>query len=193
MLFMNKLKKELLSEKSTAVFLEQIAGPMAINVIKLFHNDGLSPEDISKKLNEKITVVRATLNSLHFRGIACYKKQRNENNMYEFIWEIKYKKIVDVLLLQEIKKYKKLEYDLSQKEGHDYFYCPKKCNVEVEFEVAAAYNFKCPNCSASLEMVNVKTKINKIKKEKIEVEKNIKKLEDLLQKINDNTNGYQCE
>ena len=41
MLFMNKLKKELLSDKTTINFLEQIAGPMAINVVKLFNNNGL--------------------------------------------------------------------------------------------------------------------------------------------------------
>jgi len=193
MLFMNKLKKELLSEKSTNVFLEQIAGPKAIEVVKLFNNNGLSPEDISTKLNEKITVVRATLNSLHFRGIACYKKQRNESNMYEFIWEIKYKKIIDILLLQEMKKYKKIEYSLNQKEGHDYFYCTKKCNVEVEFEVAAAYNFKCPNCSKNLEMVDLKKKVKKLKLEKAQTEKNIKRLELLIQKINDNTKGFICE
>ena len=189
---MNKLKKELLSDKTTINFLEQIAGPMAIDVVKLFNNNGLSPEEISKKLNEKITIVRATLNSLHFRGIACYKKQRNENNMYEFIWEIKYKKIIDILLLQEMKKYKKIEYDLTQKEGHDYFYCPKKCNVEVAFELAAAYNFKCPNCSSNLKMVNVKKKIVGLKKEMITVEENIKKLEKIITKINDNTKGFIC-
>ncbi len=192
MLFMNKLKKELLSDKTTINFLEQIAGPMAINVVKLFNNNGLSPEDISKKLKEKITIVRATLNSLHFRGIACYKKKRNENNMYEFIWEIKYKKIIDILLIQEMKKYKKIEYDLTQKEGHDYFYCPKKCNVEVAFEVAAAYNFKCPNCSTNLEMVNVKKRIIKLKKEKRKIEENIKKLEIIITKITDNTKGFVC-
>ena len=189
---MNKLKKDLLADKTTIIFLEQIAGPYAIDIVKLFNNDGLSPEKIANKLNQKITVVRSTLNSLHFRGIACYKKQRNENNLYEFIWEIKYKKIVDILLLQEIKKYKKIEYDLTQKEGHDYFYCPKKC-TEVEFEVAAAYNFKCPNCNNNLEMVNKKTKINNLKKAKLKTADNIKKLEMIIQKINDNTKGYICE
>lgn len=190
---MDKLKKELLSEKSTITFLEQIAGPSAINVVKLFNNDGLSPEQIATKLKEKITVVRATLNSLHFRGIACYKKQRDENNLYQFIWEIKYKKIIDVLLIQEMKKYKKLEYELSLKESHDYFHCPKKCNVEVAFEVAAAYNFKCPNCSANLEMINLKTKLSNLKKEKIKTEENIKKLESILKKVTDNTKGFVCE
>jgi transcription initiation factor TFIIE subunit alpha len=190
---MNKLKKELLSEKTTVIFLEQIAGPVAVDLVKLFNNNGLSPEEISNKLNQKITTVRSTLNSLHFRGIACYKKKRNENNMYEFIWEIKYKKIIDTLLLQEIKKYKKIEYDLIQNEGHDYFFCPKKCNVEFIFEIAASYNFKCPNCSANLEMRNSKTKINQLKKQKTEIEKNIKKLEFIIQKISDNTKGYTCE
>jgi transcription initiation factor TFIIE subunit alpha len=190
---MNKLKKELLSEKNTIKFLEQIAGPSAINIVKTFNNDGLSPEEISKKLNEKITVVRSTLNSLHFRGIACYKKQRDENNLYQFVWEIKYKKIVDVLLIQEMKKYKKIEYQLTQNESHDYFQCSKKCNVEFAFEVAAAYNFKCPNCSSDLKMINSKTKLNKLKKEKKEIETNIEKLENILRKINDNTKGFICE
>lgn len=189
---MNKLKKDLLSDKTTVKFLEKIAGPVAIEVIKTFNQEALSPEQISEKLNEKITVVRSALNSLHFRGIACYKKEINEKNLYQFMWEIKYKKIIDILLIQEMKKYKKIEYDLIQRETHDYFYCTKKCD-ELAFEIAAAYNFKCPSCSSNLEMVNKKKKITSLKKEKKKVEENIKKLEKLIEKINDNTKGYICE
>jgi len=71
---MNKVKEDLLKNKNATDFLEQIAGPLATDVVKIFKTKSLSPEDISKKLNEKITSVRATLNSLHYRGIACYKK-----------------------------------------------------------------------------------------------------------------------
>jgi len=190
---MNKLKKELLFDQNTTTFLEHIAGPIAIDVVKIFKNDSaLSPEIISKKLNEKITTVRSTLNSLHYRGIACYKKKRNDKNMYEFLWEIKYKKIVEILMIQEIKKYKKIEMDISDKQLHDFFVCPKKC-IEVPFEVAAVYNFKCSNCNSNLKIVNSKTKITKLKNDLKKTETNIKKLEDLLEKIKDNTKGYICE
>lgn len=190
---MNKLKKELFTDKGTKIFLEQIAGPVAVDIVNVFNREGLSPEEISNKLNEKITIVRSALNSLHFRGIACYKKQRNENNIYEFIWEIKFKKIIDILLIQEIKRLKKIEYELVQKETHDYFECSKKCNVELEFEVSAAYNFKCPNCNSSLNLVNKKTKVASLKRKRTVINKNIKKLEKLLTKINENLEGYHCE
>ncbi len=189
---MNKLKKDLLADKATILFLEQIAGPLATDVVKLFKNNALSPEVISKKLKEKITNVRSTLNSLHYRGIACYKKQRNDKNMYEFMWEIKYKKIIEIILLQEMKKYKKLDITINEKEHRDYFYCPKKCG-EMPFEVAAAYNFKCPNCNLNLEMVNIKNKLNKLKRDRKKVEGNISKLESIMEKIKDNTRGYVCD
>jgi len=189
---MNKLKKELLSEKNTNAFLEQIAGPLAPSVVKIFNDNALSPENISKKLNEKITTVRSTLNSLHYRGIACYKKQRNDKNMYEFLWEIKFKKIIEILLIQEMKKYKQNETYINDKEEHDFFYCPNKC-TEVAFEIAAAYDFKCPSCGKTLEVVNTKNKIILLKKQNKQLEQTIKKLESLTEKTKDNTNGYVCE
>ncbi|MCK9293044.1 MAG: hypothetical protein WCY27_03765 [archaeon] len=190
---MNKLKKELLFDQNAITFLEQIAGPIATDVVKLFKNGSeLSPEIISSKLNEKITTVRSTLNSLHYRGIACYKKKRNEKNMYVFLWEIKHKKIVEILMIQEIKKYKKIEMEISDKKIHDFFVCPKNC-IEVPFEVAAAYDFKCTNCNSNLKIVNSTAKITKLNKDLKKIELNIKKLENLLEKIKDNTKGYICE
>ncbi|MDD3178076.1 MAG: hypothetical protein PHR26_01000 [Candidatus ainarchaeum sp.] len=189
---MNKLKKELLNDKNTIKFLEQIAGPIAIDVVKIFKKEALSPEMISKKLDEKITNVRATLNSLHYRGIACYKKTKTNNNLYEFLWEIKFKKIIENIHIQEIKKYKKIEMDINSKSTHDYFVCPKKC-IEVPFEIAAAYNFKCPNCDSSLEMVDIKKRLALQKRKLKTTKENIEKLEILLEKIKDDTKGYICE
>ncbi|MBS8122189.1 hypothetical protein [Candidatus Vampirococcus lugosii] len=190
---MKKLKQELLKDKNTLEFLKQIAGPLATDIVKMFEKQSLTPEQVSDKLNEKITVVRSTLNSLHYRGIACYKKERRkDNNLYEFYWEIKYKKIIEILLIQEMKKFKKLEYTIEDKQIHDFFYCPKKC-IELPFEEAAGYNFKCPNCNSNLEMVDTKKKITTLKRKKTNIQKNINRLEEILNKINDDTKGYICE
>jgi len=189
----NKLKKEILMDKTTSLFLEQIAGPLAPEIIKMYNSEkNYSPEEISEKLKKKITTIRSTLNSLHFRGIACYKKVRNAQNMFDFYWEIKFKKIIELVMESEIDNIKKIEETLNQQEGRDYFYCPKKC-IEVPFEVAAAYNFKCPNCNKNLEMRDSKSLTSALKKKKTTISKNIEKLRNIIEKIEDKTTGYICE
>lgn len=190
---LNKLKKDILNDKITTQFLEQIAGPIAPDIIKIYGKDSaLSPEDISNKLKTKITSVRSTLNSLHYRGIACYKKVKNNQNLYEFFWEIKFKKIIELVLETEVENFKKLEDLIYQQQDRDYFFCPKKC-IEAPFEVAAAYDFKCPNCGRSLEMADTKTYVASLKRKKTITKKNIEKLHKILENIEDKTNGYICE
>jgi len=189
---MNKLKKELINEKVTIDFIKQIAGPIAVNVIKSFDKKPLSPEALSKKLDTKITNVRSALNSLHYRGIACYRKEKGNNNLFNFTWEIKYKKILEILLIKEMKRFKQIENSINQKVDYDLFYCPNHC-IEVPFEIAAAYKFKCPNCNSKLEMVDKTKRISNLKRQKTKTKKNIEKLQNIMDKIKDNVKGYECE
>ncbi|MFH0906067.1 MAG: hypothetical protein V1824_01885 [archaeon] len=190
---MNKLQKELFKDKDTIKFLEQIAGPLAIDIIKIYKIDEpLSPEDISKRLKKKITNVRSTLNSLHYRGIACYKKIRKEQNIFNFYWDIKLKKIIELLIEQKAEEIKQMEEVINQEQSHDYFYCPKKC-VEEPFEVAAAYNFKCPNCDSVLKMADTKNKVLGLKRKKKKVLDYIHKLDKVIANIKEKTTDYVCE
>ncbi|HRS42305.1 MAG TPA: hypothetical protein P5530_00270 [Candidatus Diapherotrites archaeon] len=189
----NKLKKEILMDKITNQFLEQIAGPLAPEIIKMYNTDKtFSPEEIAEKLKKKITTVRSTLNSLHFRGIACYKKVRNQQNLFDFYWEIKFKKIIELVIEHESENLKKIEETIDEQEGRDYFGCPKKC-MEVPFEVAAAYNFKCHYCDRPLQMLDSKTLNSALKRKKRAITKNIEKLRAIVNKIEDKTTGYICD
>jgi transcription initiation factor TFIIE subunit alpha len=190
----NKLKEELFSNKEFVNLLLKIAGPLAPDIIKLFTvNDTYISEEISDKLNEKITNIRSTLNSLHYRGIACYKKTKNkDNNLFEFHWNIKFKKIIEIIIEQEMEQFNKIEQELKDKKDRDYFYCPNKC-LEVPFEIAAAYNFKCPNCNNNLEIINRKNKIMSLKRKRTKIKKNIDELNNILDKIDENDKGYICE
>jgi len=190
---LNKLKKEMLLDKTTKQHLVQIAGPLALEIIKLYDTDKVySPEEIAAKLKVKITMIRSTLNSLHYRGIACYKKVRNESNMFEFYWEIKFKKIIEIIIENETENLKRIEEEISYQQGRDYFYCPKKC-VDVPFEVAAAYNFRCPNCNKPLEIKDSKKFAESLKRKKTAIMKTITKLQGILEKIEDKTTGYICD
>jgi transcription initiation factor TFIIE subunit alpha len=189
----NKLKKNISEDKTTISFLEKIAGPLAPEIITIFKQDSeYSPDEIAKKLNEKITNVRCTLNSLHYRGIACYKREKQNQKFYEFKWSIKFKKIIELVIEQELEKYKKLDESISEKKDRDYFVCPKKC-VEVPFEIAAAYDFKCPNCNTILELIDIKNVVASIKRQKTKIKTNVEKLNEVLQHIEDKSRGYVCE
>lgn len=189
----NKLKKEILLDKNTKQQLEHIAGPLALEIIKMYNTDKVySPEEISIKIKKKITNIRATLNSLHYRGIACYKRVRNENNLFDYYWEIKFKKIIEIIIETETENLKQIEEQINQQQGRDYFYCPKKC-VEEPFEIAIAYNFKCPNCNKDLIMQDAKKQQLILKRKKAQIKKNVEKLEKILEKIEDKTTGYICD
>lgn len=188
-----KLKKDIFEDKTTVSFLEQIAGPLAPELITIFKQDSeYSPDEIAKKLKEKITNIRATLNSLHYRGIACYKREKQDQKFFEFKWSIKFKKIIELVIEQETEKYKKLDESIVDKKDRDYFGCPKKC-VEVPFEIAAAYDFKCPNCNNILEIIDIKNVVASIKRQKTKIKKNVERLNEILQQIDDKTRGYVCE
>ena len=189
----NKLKKNILDDKAMISFLKQVAGPLAPDIITMFKEDSeYTPEDISKKLHEKITNVRSALNSLHYRGIACYKRKKYNTNFYEFKWSIKHKKVIELVIEKETEKYKQLDEAIGEKKDRDYFSCPKKC-VEVAFEIAAAYDFKCPNCNSILELMDTKSALSNIKRQKNKIQKNIEKLNEIIKNIEDKHKGYICE
>jgi len=189
----NKINKIILEDKTVCDFLTQIAGPLAPNIIDFFKNDSeYTPEILSKKLNEKITNVRFTLNSLHYRGIACYKRKKIDNKFCEFNWTIKHKKILEIVIEQQIEKYQELDKVIGEKKDRDYFACPKKC-IEIPFEISAAYNFKCPNCNSNLELIDIKKMVANIKRKKTKIKKNVEKLNEMLQLVGDKDSDYVCE
>jgi transcription initiation factor TFIIE subunit alpha len=188
-----KLKKEIFEDKKIVSFLEIVAGPYAPKILSIFNEDSeYTPLELSDKLKIKITNIRCVLNSLHYRGIACYKKNKKKGNFCEYKWSIKYRKIIEYIIEQEIEKLTNLENTLIEKKDRDFFVCPDKC-VEIPFEIAAAYNFKCPNCDKVLELVDIKKKVANIKRKKTKLKNDINKLNEILQNIDDKTRGYICE
>ena len=66
-------------------------------------------------------------------------------------------------------------------ENYDFFACPGYCE-EIPFEVAAEYNFKCPKCGKSMDLIDntdrtkkLSTQIKKMEKEVILLKSTITK------------------
>ena len=161
-------------------FLSTTGGDYAVALVKIYEKKGtrVTDEEVSKKLKLKVTEVRTILNRLHYRGIAGYQKTKNKKTgWYSYTWDINSKRVIELLLDEQKEAIEKLEKDQGFEKTYTYFGCKKGCS-NVPFEVAAEFQFKCPECNNTMETVDsekrVKTmekKINLIKKEMVEMQK----------------------
>jgi len=148
-------------------FLNNIGGEHAVELVKICINKRkpTTDESIGKKLPLKITEIRAILNRLHYRGIACYQKTKNtQTGWYLYTWEIKSPRIAALILEQHTEKISKLEKDMVF-EGDHSFFSSGKGSPTYPFEIAAEYNFICPETGKSLKAVDNKKRITELKKE----------------------------
>jgi len=171
-------KKKLTDIKSIETFLEKTAGAEAVEMVKIWQKNptDFNDEDIAKKMGLKVTDVRTVLNRLHYRGISDYQKKRNKKTgWYSYTWCVNKKRIVELVTMEQEASLKKLEGIQKERQNYSYFSCPKGCG-DVVFEVAAEYNFKCPECSTSMVSADDKKATGKITKQIRELKKEIDNL-----------------
>ena len=174
-------ENDILSYQLTKEFLTNVGGGDAVEVVRicLEKNGKCLDEDIEARLKHlKITEIRSILNRLHYRGIACYNKTKNKNSgWYTYTWEIKEKRIVELILEQQAEQLQKLEQKARFDSGHEFFTCKKGCE-ETPFEIAAQIEFRCPECGEMMNPVDgkkrskdVQTHITTLKTELGELQK----------------------
>ncbi len=154
--------------------LDTVGGQDAIDLVKICEKKRkrVTDEEISKKMKKKVTEIRAILNKLHYRGIACYQKTRNQKTgWYNYTWEIKKDRIADIIGEQQVENLDKLTQKKNLEADYSFFDCVG-CNERAIFEIAAEYNFICPSCGGSMTSANdpnrqkeIDQKIKKIEKE----------------------------
>lgn len=130
-------------------------------------------EKLAEALNQKITVVRSTLNKLSYRGIVKYEKEKDQKSgWYNFYWGIDFKKLAALIYKERGERSEKLKEKQKMLEEHDYFTCQNNCE-EFPFEVAAEYNFVCSQCNNVLKHVDKTLHKIKIENEISEIEKDL--------------------
>ncbi len=149
-------EKELLSLKTTQEFLKTIGGSEAPELVRicLSKKKDVTDEQIGKKLPLKVTEIRTILNRLHYRGIASYQKTRDsKSGWYSYTWKIETRRLAEALLEQQTEEIEKLEQKASFEQNYALFGCDKGCST-MPFEIATEYQFKCPECTKSMNAIN---------------------------------------
>lgn len=160
--------------------LETIGGEAAVKITAIYEKKGkkITDEEIAKKMRLKVTEVRTVLNRLHYRGVSCYHKTKNnKTGWYSYTWEIKTSRVLELLLEQYAERIEKLEAKKNFEKNYSLFSCRKNCDF-LPFEIATEYLFKCPECGTILEAVDndkrrrsIEKQIECLKKEKGGIEK----------------------
>ena len=147
------VKKDITSFNVTRDMLGKIGGEYATELVRICEKKArpVTDEEIEKKIKLKITEIRAVLNRLHYRGIASYNKKRNpKTGWYAYTWSINPKRIADLVCEKQQDEIIKLEKKLEFEANYVILSCKKLCKGHP-FEIAAEYNFRCPECGESLE------------------------------------------
>lgn len=142
-------------------FVRTIGGEFGLQVVQFCAKKGkeTTDEEIAKKINAKITEIRTTLNRLHYRGVACYQKTRNnKTGWYSYTWTIKTERIAELILEQQAEEVQKLEKKRDFEQNYVFFNCKKGCGGHP-FEIAAEYQFRCPECGKELVSTNNEKKL----------------------------------
>jgi len=145
-------------------FLQNVGGEAASGVAIFCERKGrqVTDEELAKKMKLKVTEIRTVLNRLHYRGIACYKKTKNKKNgWYNYTWGVKNRRVVELILEEQQERIEKLEAKQAFGKNYSFFGCKNSCSV-VPFEIAAEYQFKCPECSETMNSFDYTKKLEEI-------------------------------
>jgi len=162
-------------------FLKNVGGDAAVGVTTIYvrKNTHVTDEELAKKMKMKVTEIRTVLNRLHYRGIACYKKTKNKKSgWYNYTWQIKKKRIVELILEEQKEIIEKLEAKQDFGKNYSFFSCTNNCEI-VPFEIAAEYQFKCPECGKTMDSFDYSKRLKNINSQIDEMKKEVGKLEKL--------------
>lgn len=163
-------------------FLQGTGGDAAVGVAIFCEkkNKRVTDEEIAKKMKVKVTEIRTVLNRLHYRGIACYKKTKNKKNgWYNYTWEIKKQRIVELIIEEQKENIEKLEAKQNFEKNYTFFGCKNSCNI-VPFEIAAEYQFKCSECGQTMDAFDYSKKLKGINQQIDTMKREVGQLEKIV-------------
>lgn len=131
--------------------LKQTAGEHGYTVAKTILNEELTDDEIAKKTDMRLNLVRRILYDLYDNRVVSYRRVRDESSgWYIYYWKVEPNRAFDNVNANRRLLLQKLEEQLEREKDSMFFICNSRC-PKVAFDVAAENDFKCIKCSGKLE------------------------------------------
>ncbi|MBN1157128.1 hypothetical protein JXA85_05895 [Candidatus Woesearchaeota archaeon] len=157
------------TKKRTDELIARLIGDDAVPVVGIIGDrKHVSEFEISSKIKQDIQVTRNILYRLHSKNLVSYKRVKDrKKGWYVSYWTVDKKRVKDLIDDFKTKELEKYQERLKAEEEYlnNYYICKNIC-VRMNFDDAAEFSFKCPECGQVLDHQNNERTIE-VLKEKI--------------------------
>ena len=134
---------------------EEVVGKDSLKLVEFLKDrDNISDFNIAESIKTDIHKVRNVLYRLHNHHLATYYRKKDlEKGWYVSYWKFNRKRISDLMKSVHFSKIEKFAQRLREEEANrgNMYLCPNAC-VRINFEKAADFGFKCPECGKLLNL-----------------------------------------
>ena len=159
--------------------ISEVVGSDTLPLVKaLLKQKNQSEFMISTKIKTPVDVIRNRLYKLYNNNLVTYiRKKDKKKGWYIYYWTLNLNRIKYLEMDLKQKKIERLKERVLREESNNFFSCTNGC-IRVDFDQATNFNYQCPECGEILNQEDNVDKIDTIKKEIIQLEKDLKKIKD---------------
>ncbi|MFH1511628.1 MAG: hypothetical protein ABIF10_08115 [Candidatus Woesearchaeota archaeon] len=132
---------------------EELVGEDVIPLVKFLRNrKNISEFKIAEKINVEVNHTRNMLYRLHDHNLVTYHRKKDRvKGWYISYWTFNVKRLKQLVGNLKKQKITNLKEKLKKEEENfnSYFICPNIC-CRLDFDQAATFEFKCPECGSLL-------------------------------------------
>jgi transcription initiation factor TFIIE subunit alpha len=163
-----------LTQKKIDEVIIQVLGESGLKMVGLIkEKENVSEFDIAKKLKKDIKVVRKMLYLLYNENLVSFtRKKDKQKGWYIYYWTLVIESVRFVYLKKRREHLVRLTEELNRETNKVFFQCPQEC-VRLDFDDSIEFEFRCPECGKLLEQDNSAERIEILKKNILEIEKEL--------------------
>ncbi len=155
-----------ISNKTTEDVITEIAGQDVLVLVRyLKDKKNVSEFKLAEITKQEVNTVRNMLYRLYHANLVTFvKKKDKQKGWYIYYWTFNGKHIKHLMEDLKRKKLEKLKDRLEREKSTQFYVCENKC-MRLEFEQAAGYEYKCPECGDLMFQEDNAEKIKQIEEE----------------------------
>lgn len=164
-----------LSNKIIEGVVIEVAGEDVVPLVKALKNKkNISEFKLAENISREVNETRNMLYRLYDANLVSFiRKKDKKKGWYIYYWTFNSKRVKYLFNDLKRKKIKNLKSRIEREEANNFFSCQNEC-MRLDFEQAIDFNYKCPECGSLMYEEDNKGKIDNIKKEITQLEKEVK-------------------
>ncbi len=144
-----------LTKRKLRTIMEALFGEEAATLVEAIGDRvGVNEFELAEQLGWEIAKVRQILYRLHEYHLTIYRRKKDrQKGWYISYWTFKKDQVKPMLEKLRMERLKQLQERLERELEHkgNFYLCPHGC-VRMDFDQAAEYQFKCPECGRVLHL-----------------------------------------